>query len=231
MTRTRRTPLPRWVGPALGVAVVLAYNNWLAWPLNGSPHALDGYLSELAASDQPYYWFFRTFDLTSALLFITIGLLGHTRWSPWLGRWTQWAATSLVLVGIATALDVVFAMPCSETRDPTCHLVGTANWYLHGTTSICVGLGFFGLFTFTALGLAHHLARRRRALALAALGCVVGCLNLVSGFGPFLHPGVQSWAQPPQVIICSLLVAMTAWGLTRPPRHPVSTDDDGRDRD
>lgn len=216
--------LPRWVGPVLGVAVLLAYNNWLAWRLNGSPDALRGYLSELAASDQPYYWFFRTFDLTSAALFCLIALLGRTRWQAWLGRWTRWATASLTLVGVATALDVVFAMPCSESRDPTCHLVGTANWYLHGATSISVGLGFFGLFSFTALGLASHLGWRRRALVLGGLGCVIGCLNLVSGFGPFLWPGIQGWVQPPQVVICSLLVALMAWGLTRPPRHRAATD-------
>lgn len=210
--------LPRWAGPALGAAILVAYNNWLAWPLNGSPDALDGYLSELAASDQPYYWFFRTLDLTSAALFLAIALLGQREWQAWLGRWTRWAAASLTLVGIATALDIVFAMPCSESRDPACHLVGTANWYLHGATSISVGLGFFGLFSFVALGVGCHLGWRRRAVALAVAGCAVGCLNLVSGFGPFLWPGIQGWAQPPQVVICSVLVAALACALTLRPR-------------
>lgn len=214
--------LPGWVGPVLGAAILVAYNNWLAWRLNGSPDALRGYLSELAASDQPYYWFFRTFDLASAALFCVIALLGQRRWEAWLGRWTRWAAAALTLVGVATALDVVFAMPCSESRDPSCHLVGTANWYLHGATSISVGLGFFGLFSFTALGLSVRPGWRRRGLALGVFGCVVGCLNLVSGFGPFLRPGIQGWAQPPQVVICSVLVAALACALSLSPRHDAA---------
>lgn len=216
------THLPRWLGPALGAATLAAYNNWLAWPLNGSPDALRGYLSELAASDQPYCWFFRTFDLASAALFLTIALLGRTRWQAWLGRWTRWTAAALTLVGVATALDVVFAMPCAESRDVTCHLVGTANWYLHGATSISVGLGFFGLFSFAALGLGSHLGWRRRALALGATGGAVGVLNLVSGFGPFLRPGIQGWVQPPQVVICSIVVAGLACALSLRPRDDAA---------
>lgn len=50
-------------------SVLLIYNSWVLWrPLNGHPGVLDGYLSELAAPDQPHHLLFRAGDLLTALV-------------------------------------------------------------------------------------------------------------------------------------------------------------------
>lgn len=117
-----------WLWPAFGILV--SYNTWVLWaPLNGQPQILDGYLSELSATDQPHHLVFRGGDLVTGLL---AGLLGGgslRQWSTRAGhrrRWWLVSAVGLLVFAGGTAVDAVLAMDCSPTLDQQCRLAEEA---------------------------------------------------------------------------------------------------------
>ena len=129
----------RWV---LMILAVVLYNSWLAWPLNGSPDALLAYISELAAADQPFSWFFRAADAAAATVYGVIAFLGWHGWTRWLGRrHSRHVSLALLTVAAGTMLDVSFNLPCAESRDVACAAMPSIKRHLHEVASVIVSAG------------------------------------------------------------------------------------------
>lgn len=201
-------------GRVLAVTALVTYNSWLAWRLNGDPEVLTGYLSELAAQDQPYQWFFRLGDTLAASTFAVIAALGRRGWVPWLGRRAPQAALALLLVALGTFLDVVFNLPCAESRDALCAATPSITRRLHEGASVLAAVGLVALIGLSALGLAERHGRWERSARLTAgLTALVGVLLLVSAVAPLVAPGTQGAIQAVQVVVCSGWIAVMAWHL------------------
>lgn len=213
-----------WGSRLLAVTVFVLYNSWLAWPLNGNPQILCGYLSELAALDQPYSWLFRLGDALAALTIALIAWLGRRRWEPWLGAWARRLSVTLFLTSGATVLDVVFALPCAESHDPLCAATPSLARHLHALTSGTVGVALLLSFICVAWGLHAQRGWDRAARSCLALGAVAGVLMLHSTLAPWIAPGTQGPAQALQVMLCSLWVAALAWGMAVLPAPTAHTE-------
>lgn len=124
---------------------MLTYNTWALWsPMNGDPQILNGYLSELSASDQPHNVFFRGGDLVTALIVGALGLRALLVWprmSSTRRRWWLVAAAALILFGVSTFLDSFLSMDCSPTLSDRCKVLEetgqlSAVHYAHTYTSV-----------------------------------------------------------------------------------------------
>lgn len=200
-------------GRVLAVLVLVTYNSWLAWRLNGHPEALSGYLSELAAQDQPFQWFFRLGDLAAAVVFVTVAALGRRGWTPWLGHWAPRVAAGLVLVGVGTALDVVFNLPCAESRDAVCAATPSLARHLHEACSVLVSVSLVATIGMSAVGMAARGGWHAPARLTAGLAAVVAVLMVTSVAAPAVAPGTQGPVQAVQVLLCSGWIALLAWRL------------------
>ncbi|WP_366180571.1 DUF998 domain-containing protein [Actinomyces timonensis] len=198
----------------LAVSAVVLYNTWIAWPLNGGPDALLGYVSELAAADQPFSWFFRAGDIAAAVVFALIALLGRRGWEAWLGqRWARRVCLALAGVTVGTVLDVIFNLPCAESRDASCAAMPSLQRHLHETASAITSVAEVAMITLVALALAARDGWTRRARQAAQLAGVVTVLLLTSAVAPYALPGVQGPIQIVQILLCSLWIAYLAWQL------------------
>jgi hypothetical protein len=142
VSTSRRGALARW--PLLSVATLLTYNTWAVWrQVNGSEQIINGYLSELSASDQPHNLFFRGGDLLTALIMGAVGVRALRVW-PHLSsrrRWWYVAAGGLLLFALSTFLDSFFSMDCSPTLSASCKVLEetgrlSAIHYAHTYTSV-----------------------------------------------------------------------------------------------
>jgi hypothetical protein len=101
---------------ALGAVV---YTAWLLEAaLSTGLDPVQTYVSELAATDQPYGRFFRAADLTAGLLVLAgaAWALARTPRRPWaLAGWG-----GVALFGAATAVDSRLPLSCAPTADPAC---------------------------------------------------------------------------------------------------------------
>ncbi len=201
----------RWV---LAILAVVLYNGWLAWPLNGSPDALAGYVSELAAADQPFSWFFRSTDLAAALVYAVIAALGWRGWRRWLGRGSRHVATAVLAVSFGTILDVVFNLPCARSRDEACAAGAQLQVHLHEVTSTIVGIGQLAVIVLVAWALAARQGWKREARAVAVLAVVVASLMVAVVVAPYVWPGMQGVVQIVQIVICSLWLGYLALRLS-----------------
>ncbi|MBE8145971.1 bifunctional lysylphosphatidylglycerol synthetase/lysine--tRNA ligase LysX [Brevibacterium casei] len=95
--------------------------------LSPHPRPLSGYLSELAAMDQPASWVFRGGDAIAGTLMVLIAVLGVRGWRSRFGRATVPLAIAIGLTGLATIGDAIAALPCTQTFDPVCYAEYTAN--------------------------------------------------------------------------------------------------------
>lgn len=108
---------------AAGVAAVAAllYSAWLVAPLLNPDHdATSAYVSELAASDQPFSRLFRGFDAAAGLsLAVAVAVvLVRDR-----GSWRRDGPfVALGLFGLATFVDALLPLSCAPTSDAVCAL-------------------------------------------------------------------------------------------------------------
>ncbi len=120
----------------------VAYASWvLQFAVNPGLDPVNGYVSELSASDQPFHYLFAAGDLITGLLTILLVTLVlravRTRGFALAG----WLA--LVLFGLFSIADSLFAMDCAPNSDTTCALreragkVSFAHQF-HSVTSVCV---------------------------------------------------------------------------------------------
>ena len=201
-------------GRVLGAAAVVSYNTWLAGPfLTGDAGVLSGYLSELAAADQPYQWFFRLGDLLAAAVFATIAVLGRTGWSYWLGQWSSRVSAALLAAAGATALDAVVNLPCAESRNAACAAVPSLSRRIHEISSVSVGIALLAVIGLVAAALVQQDGWSPAARSCAGLALAVGALMAASAVAPWAAPGTQGATQAVQVLACSIWVGMLAWRL------------------
>ncbi|GAB3678434.1 DUF998 domain-containing protein [Saccharopolyspora tripterygii] len=135
----------RWEARVAALCCVFAavlYSLWILGPwLNPGLDALNGYVSEFAARDQPGSWFFRMGDGLAGLLAAAAAVAG-IRCS---GGTIGWGG--LLVFGVATALDgALTPMTCASYVDSGCavrELVGAlpATHEIHEVTSSVAALG------------------------------------------------------------------------------------------
>lgn len=227
----RWRPTPARIGwIVIAVVVFAAYNTWVLYhPLNGHDQIMNGYLSELSASDQPNDLFFRGGDLLTAV--IALGLAA--RWLltspdgrhrlPGLHRhWRLVGGLALLLFGLSTFFDAFFAMDCSPTLSLTCgQLERTGQLstvhYLHTYTSVGAQIGITTSLIAATIALAKARARRPSTLwltgglALTEVAALVVMMSmLVDG-----DPGI-GWPQAVMVVVAAAWCALVAIGHANP---------------
>ncbi|SPT52881.1 Uncharacterised protein [Actinomyces bovis] len=181
--------------------VLVPYNAWLLGPWLWVGRMRPGYLSELAAQDQPWQWLFRGGDMLAGALLIAVAVLGRRRWRCWLSRWAPGLVIGSILAGGATFLDAILNLPCSLAASASCQKSATLATRLHEVSSVLAGAGFITMLAAVFLGLRLTQGwTRTTRLAAAATALVVVADVLVVLF-EFLLPGAQLWPQ-----ICATLV-------------------------
>ncbi|MFJ6198500.1 DUF998 domain-containing protein [Micromonospora sp. NPDC092111] len=190
---------------ALALAAVL-YASWLFGPvLNPRLGLVGGYLSELAARDQPYHLFFQLGDVATGLCAAVAGLVlaRVARDMPWPAWW------GAVLFGVATALDGGYtSMDCAPSVDARCarlEELGDLSWrhQAHTVTSAVAVTG--GLLSMVAiLTVLRGAARRRPGLAVAVVLAVGTVGTLVASVDPGFGLGLWQRVQ---------LVGLSGWLL------------------
>lgn len=136
----------RWearVSAGCCVCAAVLYSLWVLGPwINPDLDALNGYVSEFAARDQPGSWLFRIGDGLAGLLAAAAAVAGM-RCSR--GGFVGWSG--LLVFGVATGLDgALTPMTCASFVDSGCavrELVGAlpATHTLHEMTSSVAALG------------------------------------------------------------------------------------------
>src|SRR5262245_63646942 len=99
----------------------VTYASWvLQFVVNPELDPVNGYVSELSASDQPFHYLFAAGDFLCGVLTITVGwaVLRALRPRGW--ALTGWLA--LVVFGACSIADSIFAMDCAPNSDTTCAL-------------------------------------------------------------------------------------------------------------
>jgi hypothetical protein len=146
-----------WLAALAGVT----YASWvLQFPLNPGLDPVNGYVSELSASDQPFHYLFAAGDFVSGLLTIVVvsAVLRSVR--PRGCALAGWLA--LVVFGVFSIADSLFAMDCAPNSDTTCALrersgrVSFAHQF-HSVTSVCVvTAGIISLIALTIAARRNH---------------------------------------------------------------------------
>ncbi|MFF5917203.1 DUF998 domain-containing protein [Streptomyces flavochromogenes] len=221
----------------------LAYTAWvLEVPLRTGLDPVRTYVSELAASDQPFGTFFRATDLVSGVLVLAGAVLGWagTRrpearrpghaGTPETGRTPRirdpWALVgwgALALFGAATVADSRLPLSCAATADSECAARETAGLVpaTHTAHAFSSGLAMTGaLVALVALTVAARRYGRRRPLARTGpvvvaleLAATVWTLAAVAAF----EAGTGTWAlgagQRLQVLLVAVWLAVLAYSL------------------
>jgi hypothetical protein len=110
--------------PAILAAVAgAAYGTWvLGFVLNPRLDAVNGYVSELSASDQPFHYVFAGGDLVAGGLAIAVACIVLGRPMPRVRGWEAAGWSALLLFGGFVISDALFAMDCAPSSDITCAL-------------------------------------------------------------------------------------------------------------
>ncbi|MCO6011192.1 DUF998 domain-containing protein [Actinoallomurus purpureus] len=157
---------PAFVPPLAAVAGIV-YSSWvLQFLINPHLDAVNGYVSELSATDQPYHGFFSGCDFLAGAVSIAVAALVVRRFRPrgWaLGGWL-----ALLLFGAFSIGDSLLAMDCAPNSDPTCALrerAGTVSFAheFHSVTSTLVVMS--GIVSLIALTIAARRYGRWPVLA------------------------------------------------------------------
>lgn len=154
-TRAGRRPLvTRYLCGSL-LASGLLYASWTSGPwINPGTNLLDGYVSELAALDQPGSALFRAADVLAGLCAAAAAAPGLL-WRE--GRWATTGWAGLALFGLATIATACMPMDCATFVDSGCavrELAGTLSLphQLHALSSSLAGAG--ALVAMAGLGFA-----------------------------------------------------------------------------
>lgn len=151
----------------LAVLAGVTYASWvLQFPLNPGLDPVNGYVSELSASDQPFHYLFAAGDFVAGLLTIVVVFAVLRSVRPRGCALAGWLA--LVVFGVFSIADALFAMDCAPNSDTTCALreragkVSFAHQF-HSLTSVCVVTA--GIVSLIALTVAARRSRRLPVIA------------------------------------------------------------------
>ncbi|MFD5097953.1 DUF998 domain-containing protein [Streptomyces albidochromogenes] len=218
----RRRTRPAAVLLVLGAA---AYSAWvLEAVLATGLDPLRTYVSELAASDQPFGGLFRSTDLVAGLLILAGALVALAGYRP-RGRWdaTGWAA--LALFGAATAADSRLPMSCATTADAACAareaagLVPVAHAAHTWSSSVASTAAVVGVVALTVAARRHGrpspLARFGPVLAVAEVAATAWTLSSIAAFEAGRGTWLLGAGQRLQVLIAALWLVVLAWSVAR----------------
>ena len=168
------------------------YASWvLQFAVNPGLDPVNGYVSELSASDQPYHYLFAAGDLASGLLVIAMVAVVIRSLRPRGHALAGWLA--LVMFGAFSIADSAFAMDCAPNSDTTCALreragkVSFAHQF-HSVTSTCVVMA--GIISLIALTIASRRGHGRNPLGERSPG----------RHGPGGLPVIARWSWPLLVV-------------------------------
>ena len=166
----------------------VAYASWvLQFGLNPELDPVNGYVSELSATDQPYHLLFSAADLASGLLVIAVVAVVLRAVRPRGFALTGWLA--LLVFGVASIGDALFAMDCAPNSDTACALreragrVSFAHQFHSVTSAFVVAAGIVSLLALTIAARRHGrlpvIARWSWPLLLAETAAAVATLPLM----------------------------------------------------
>ncbi|WP_374986888.1 DUF998 domain-containing protein [Streptomyces fradiae] len=202
----------------------LTYSVWLLeGPLATGLDPVQSYVSELAATDQPFGALFRATDLLAGLLLLAaaLPLLLAARRRFWAAG--GWAA--LALFGAATAADSRLPLSCAPTVDALCAAREDAGLVPFGHTAHAVSSGLATTGAVTAV-VALTVAARRHGWwpPLARTGPLLAVLELAAtawtlvGVAAFEaergHWGLGA-GQRAQLLLLAVWLLVLAWSLWR----------------
>ncbi|GAA3201568.1 DUF998 domain-containing protein [Actinocorallia longicatena] len=212
--------VPRVVAWLAAVAAV-TYSSWvLGFLLRPGLDVIDGYVSELSASDQPLHWVFAGGDLVTGVIMIGVSIyaLVMLRRLPWaVAGWIF-----LLLFGFWAIGDATFSMDCAPSMDTACALRERAGQvsFSHGfhsvTSSAVITCGIAAL-------LCLSIAARRYGWwpALARWGWPLALVEAVAAAGTLVLMWAGRWlglVQRIQITILCLGLFLIAWALWQRPR-------------
>lgn len=204
----------------------VTYASWvLQFPLNPELDPVNGYVSELSATDQPYHLLFSAADLVSGLLVITVVALVLRAVRPRGRALAGWLA--LLMFGVSSIGDAVFAMDCPPNSDTGCALreragkVSFAHQFHSVTSAFVVASAILSLIALTLAARRHGrlpvIARWGWPLLLAETAAAVATL-------PLMYWGVLlGVVERIQVALISLWLFVIAGELYADRRRPHAT--------
>lgn len=170
----------------------VTYASWvLQFVINSDLDPVNGYVSELSATDQPYHALFSAADFVSGLLVITMVAVVLRASRPRGYALAGWLA--LVAFGAFSIADALFAMDCAPNSDTTCALreragkVSFAHQF-HSVTSVCVVTA--GIVSLVALTVASRRGRHLPVIARWSLPLLVVETVTAAATLPLMYFGV-----------------------------------------
>ncbi|MBQ0849530.1 DUF998 domain-containing protein [Streptomyces sp. BH-SS-21] len=215
------TPRPAATATLLALAA-LTYSAWTLETFLGTslppPHT---YVSELAATNQPYSTLFRTADLLAGTLVCAAAATATATLSA--RRIPRTARAALLLFGAATAVDSRLPLSCTPTTDPACAARETAAQvpWTHSAHTVSSTLALCGILV--AMATLTRTARAGRALLALELAATAWTLAAIAA----LETGHDGWgvgiAQRLQVGVIAIWLGALAVTLlhTREPAERV----------
>ncbi|MFJ8935688.1 DUF998 domain-containing protein [Streptomyces sp. NPDC102365] len=201
--------------PTAAALLALAALTYSAWTLEALlPTSLPPattYVSELAATDQPYSTLFRTTDLLAGVLVCAAAVTLSARRTP------PTARAALLLFGAATAVDSRLPLSCTPTTDQVCAARESASLvpWTHSAHTVSSTVALCGILVAMAT-----LARRAPALLALELAATVWTLAAIAA----LEAGHDGWgagiAQRLQVGVIAIWLGALAVSLLRAPAPP-----------
>ncbi|MCO5974681.1 DUF998 domain-containing protein [Actinoallomurus soli] len=179
--------------PVLAAIAGVVYSSWvLQFVINPKLDPVNGYVSELSATDQPYHGFFSGCDFFSGTLSIVVAAIVLRRLRP--GGWALVGWLSLLLFGVFSIGDSLFAMDCAPNSDPTCALrerAGTVSFAheFHSVTSTLVVTS--GIVSLIALTIAARRYGRWPVLARWSWPVMVVETSTTLGTLPLMYFGLM----------------------------------------
>ncbi|MFE7036253.1 DUF998 domain-containing protein [Streptomyces sp. NPDC057621] len=217
------TPRPAATATLLALAA-LTYSAWTLETFLGTslppPHT---YVSELAATNQPYSTLFRTADLLAGTLVCAAAAAATATATLSARRIPRTARAALLLFGAATAVDSRLPLSCTPTTDPVCAARETAAQvpWTHSAHTVSSTLALCGILV--AMATLTRTARAGRALLALELAATAWTLAAIAA----LETGHGGWgvgiAQRLQVGVIAIWLGALAVTLlhTREPAERV----------
>ncbi|MBG6093480.1 DUF998 domain-containing protein [Actinomadura viridis] len=201
---------------ALAVVAAVTYATFmLEHRLSPDLDAVNGYVSELSAADQPYHSVYSGGDLITGLLVITVALTALLRLRR--RRWSVAGWSFLALFGLAAIGDAVFPLDCAPSLETGCALRERAGQVsfshsFHSVTSSLVIV--FGVLALLSLSIA---ARRYGWWpALARWGWALAVVEVSFALSTLVAMVMGRWLgilQRVQISILCLALLTVAWAL------------------
>jgi hypothetical protein len=200
----------------LAAVAAVTYSSWvLGFLLRPGLDFVDGYVSELSASDQPLNWVFSGGDLVTGVLMIIVATAALIMLVP--RPWSVAGWLFLLAFGVWAICDAVFSMDCAPSMDTACALrerAGNVSFAhsFHSVTSMAVIT--CGIASMLCLSIA---ARRYRWWpSLARWGWLLAAVESAAAVATLMLMWAGTWlglVQRIQITILCLSLFLIAWAI------------------